>query len=163
RRRLPPRWRAPGARRGGRRPRRDRGANRPLMGTADLLIALAGLFGLVVMAFASASEVSLAAILRQRERRPGEESDGRRRDALAVWLLRPLIALLRLVGRAFGTRVAYPGVANEDEVPFLPAEVEPGWGADRAETQMIAGIIELEETTAREVMVPRIDIVAAPV
>src|SRR5262249_35187980 len=83
--------------------------------------------------------------------------------ALAVWLLRPLIALIRGVGRAFGTRVAYPGVASEDEVPFLPAEVEPGWGADRAETQMIAGIIDLEETTAREVMVPRIDIVAAPV
>lgn len=82
--------------------------------------------------------------------------------SLLTWSLRPIILALRVIGRAFGPRVGYPGVATESELPFLPQPGESRFTPDAPETEMIAGIIDLEETTVREVMVPRIDIAGIP-
>lgn len=76
-----------------------------------------------------------------------------------AWLLTPAAALLRW---AEGSAAAAPQASvdetlrsvmhNEDEEPILDSEKE-----------MIASILEMDETVAREVMVPRLDVVAVPV
>lgn len=76
-----------------------------------------------------------------------------------AWLLTPVAALLRRVG---SSAVAAPQAPvdealrsvmhDEDEEPILDSEKE-----------MITSILEMDETVAREVMVPRLDIVAVPV
>jgi putative hemolysin len=58
-------------------------------------------------------------------------------------------------------RSRQPEAASEAEHLVQLAELEEaGLGIDEAERQMILGVIELEDTTVREVMVPRMDIVA---
>ena len=52
-----------------------------------------------------------------------------------------------------------PGSQNEDILALLEREEASG-GVEEEEERMIRGIIGLEDKTAREVMVPRIDIVA---
>ena len=52
-----------------------------------------------------------------------------------------------------------PGSQNEDILALLEREEATG-GVEEEEERMIRGIIGLEDKTAREVMVPRIDIVA---
>ncbi|MCY3506355.1 MAG: hemolysin family protein [Chloroflexi bacterium] len=55
-----------------------------------------------------------------------------------------------------------PGSQNEDILALLEREEATG-GVEEEEERMIRGIIGLEDKTAREVMVPRIDIVATEV
>ncbi|MSQ15340.1 MAG: HlyC/CorC family transporter [Dehalococcoidia bacterium] len=57
------------------------------------------------------------------------------------------------------------GVREKDPVNENPksGESEPGVHLERDEGQMIRGVIRLEETLAREIMVPRIDVVAVEV
>ncbi len=58
-------------------------------------------------------------------------------------------------------RKRYPEAASEaEELMRLVGMEEAERGIDEAERQMIRGIVEMEQTTVREVMVPRIDIVA---
>lgn len=88
--------------------------------------------------------------------------------------LRPFIAAIRL---AFGLparlldipmlaivgwwRRRRPETAPEvEDLAHLAALEQAGLDIDEAERQMIRGVMELEETTVREVMVPRTDIVA---
>ena len=75
-----------------------------------------------------------------------------------AWLLDlPGRALLRV--RALRGDASEPGGEEEDLVQLMEAE-EANGGIEEEERQMIRGIINLEETPAREIMVPRIDIVA---
>ncbi|HEU4759126.1 MAG TPA: hemolysin family protein [Dehalococcoidia bacterium] len=70
----------------------------------------------------------------------------------------PVAALLRWWGRR------HPQAAGEAEEVFRLVELEEGGGAlPEEERQMIRGIMEMELTTVREVMVPRTDIVAVEV
>ena len=55
-----------------------------------------------------------------------------------------------------------PGSQNEDILALLEREEASG-GVEEEEERMIRGIIGLEDKTAREVMVPRIDIVATEI
>ena len=77
--------------------------------------------------------------------------------AAPAWLLsvpaRVIAAPLQGVG---------PGSQNEDILALLEREEASG-GVEEEEERMIRGIIGLEDKTAREVMVPRIDIVATEV
>jgi putative hemolysin len=58
-------------------------------------------------------------------------------------------------------RSRQPDAASEaEDLVHLTALEHAGLDIDEAERQMIRGVMELEETTVREVMVPRIDIVA---
>ncbi len=55
------------------------------------------------------------------------------------------------------------GAADDTEELLHLAEMKEGAGAmDAEEREMIRGVMALEETTAREIMVPRTDIVAVP-
>jgi len=78
-------------------------------------------------------------------------------------LLRPLATLLDLPARLLlrGPRRG-GGQATDDAEELLGlAEMKNGAGTmDAEEREMIRGIMALEETTAREIMVPRTDIVA---
>jgi putative hemolysin len=59
-------------------------------------------------------------------------------------------------------RRRHPQTASESEELARLVQTEGvERGIDEAERQMIRGIVEMEQTTVREVMVPRIDIVAA--
>jgi putative hemolysin len=80
-------------------------------------------------------------------------------------LLRPVAMLLDLPVRLMlRGRQADGGQATDDAEELLRlAEMKNGAGTmDAEERQMIRGIMALEETTAREIMVPRTDIVAVP-
>jgi putative hemolysin len=91
--------------------------------------------------------------------------------------LEPFVQLLRV---AFGAparlldvpvaaflnwrRVRHPEAASEaEELARLVQAEEAEGGIDETERQMIRGIVEMEQTAVREVMVPRIDIIAADV
>jgi putative hemolysin len=74
--------------------------------------------------------------------------------------------LLDLPAAAFlnWRRRRHPEAASEaEELARLVQTEEAERGIDEAERQMIRGIVEMEQTVVREVMVPRIDIVAADV
>jgi CBS domain containing-hemolysin-like protein len=86
--------------------------------------------------------------------------------ALLGALLAPLLlpyraleqGLLRLLGAA---RPNDPHNAESEILMLVEAGDEAG-GLEQEEREMIHGIFELSEVTAREVMVPRIDVVALP-
>ncbi len=82
-------------------------------------------------------------------------------------LLRLPAALLDMPARLLlaGPRVAAGshGAADDTEELLHLAEMKEGAGAmDAEEREMIRGVMALEETTAREIMVPRTDVVAVP-
>jgi putative hemolysin len=84
-----------------------------------------------------------------------------------VQIFRPLTALLQMVGAQFGEEDADSGdesiFLTEDGLRLLLNVREEGESIEEVERQMIASILDMEETVAREVMVPRIDIVAVNV
>jgi CBS domain containing-hemolysin-like protein len=87
--------------------------------------------------------------------------------ALTRILLRPAAALLdlpaRLLLRGHRSANGTEAPANDTEELLSLAEMKDGAGVmDAEEREMIRGIMALEETTAREIMVPRTDIVAVP-
>jgi CBS domain containing-hemolysin-like protein len=99
-----------------------------------------------------------------------------RPEATALVVYRPLallgaaLAPIVLPFRALEHRLlAFLGVnrpndpqSAEDEILMLVEAGEEAGGLEQEEREMIHGIFELSEVTAREVMVPRIDIVALP-
>jgi len=87
---------------------------------------------------------------------------------LLIGLLWPILqlvnALTRLIGRGIGQAAARHEVwlLSEEELRRLVNAVGEPF-IDEDEKEMIAGIFELGQTVAREVMVPRIDMVAVEV
>ncbi len=77
--------------------------------------------------------------------------------AIPAWVLSVPARLI-----AAPLQVVTPGARNEDILALLEREEATG-GVEEEERRMIRGIIGLEDQTAREVMVPRIDIVATDV
>ncbi|MEB3284940.1 MAG: hemolysin family protein [Candidatus Sericytochromatia bacterium] len=81
-----------------------------------------------------------------------------------VWCLTAAArAYVQLVNTLSGSKgeMALPLVA-EDELRQLIADVREHGGLQQEETEMIESVIELRDTTAREIMVPRIDMVCVP-
>jgi putative hemolysin len=84
-------------------------------------------------------------------------------------VLRPLTWLLRLVLSAAVRRLgvyasAFPSLAHTpDEIRLLVAQGHEQGVVEQDEREMIQGVFEFSETVAREVMTPRIDIIAVPV
>jgi putative hemolysin len=84
--------------------------------------------------------------------------------ALVAALLLPLLAPLRELERRMLTRlgVTRPNDPHwaEEELRLLVESGEDSGALERDEREMINGIFELSQVTAREVMVPRIDVAA---
>ncbi len=77
-----------------------------------------------------------------------------------IWLLaRTSDLLLRLIGIP---KAEQSQMVTEDEIRSLLRAGRDQGVLDSSETEMIHGIFELGEKTAREIMVPRIDMTAAP-
>jgi len=80
-----------------------------------------------------------------------------------VTALSPFLWVMERLGRIFGQQAGQRVPMHEEELQLL-LEVGPGDGIIEAEEKaMIASIFEMSETTVREVMVPRIDIIAVDV
>jgi CBS domain containing-hemolysin-like protein len=83
---------------------------------------------------------------------------------LLVLLLWPVTMLVRRVGRQVGNHEVDTSVEtallSEDGLRRLISAAEEEEPIEESEKQMIASILEMDETVAREVMVPRIDMVA---
>lgn len=82
----------------------------------------------------------------------------------ASWLLSPLVATLSaitsLLVRLLGGQVKHRGpFVTEEELRLLVTVGEEEGVLEEEETEMIHSIFEFADTTAREVMVPRIDMV----
>jgi CBS domain containing-hemolysin-like protein len=78
-------------------------------------------------------------------------------------IFNPLAMVLDLPGRLIAMLPIAPArtqAAEEQEVLLRLMEMQRGEGVEDEERDMIRGVIGLEETTAREIMVPRIDVVA---
>ncbi|MDQ4100320.1 MAG: hemolysin family protein [Chloroflexota bacterium] len=78
-------------------------------------------------------------------------------------IFNPLAMVLDLPGRLVAMLPIAPAPvqeAEEQEVLLRLMEMQRGDGEEDDEREMIRGIIGLEDTTAREIMVPRIDVVA---
>ncbi len=76
---------------------------------------------------------------------------------LPTWLLSlPAVLLARILPLPEPT----PEEVEEEELLRLVEREEQNGGIEEEERQMIRGVIKLVETTAREIMVPRIDIAA---
>ena len=86
--------------------------------------------------------------------------------ALAGLLLSPLLLPLRALERAllglFGVTRPNDPHSAEEELRRLVEDGEDAGVLEQDEREMIHGIFELSEVAAREVMVPRIDMVALP-
>jgi len=85
----------------------------------------------------------------------------------AAWLLRPLVWTLSVVTtflvRLVGGPVKRKGpFVTEEELRMLVTVGEEEGVLEEEETEMIHSIFEFADTTAREVMVPRIDMVTLP-
>lgn len=85
----------------------------------------------------------------------------------AVLLLWPLTLLVRRVGRQTGElsqdEVLENALLSDNGLRRLIHAAEEEEPIEESEKQMIASILEMDETVAREVMVPRIDMVALSV
>jgi CBS domain containing-hemolysin-like protein len=79
-------------------------------------------------------------------------------QALTRPFLRPLIALAGGVARVLGGRgsIESDSGVTEDDIRLM---VEAGRDLEESEKEMIHSIFELSETIAREIMVPRVDMV----
>ncbi len=81
-----------------------------------------------------------------------------------TWLtpvLAPVLAAFRFLGRVAGAELPEVGrLISEEELRALVNIDDENGPIEEDEMEMIAGIMELGETKVREVMVPRIDVVA---
>ncbi|GBD28280.1 Magnesium and cobalt efflux protein CorC [bacterium HR31] len=84
---------------------------------------------------------------------------------LSTWLLAPVVALVALLARAAGwvLRVQVRGEAPlaEGELDLVARMEEANGELEAGEREMIHSIFEFRETVVREIMVPRVDVVAA--
>ncbi len=83
---------------------------------------------------------------------------------IAAWLLRPLVLSLNVVTSVFvrlmGGHIKHKGpFVTEEELRLLVTVSEEEGVLEQEETEMIRSIFAFADTTAREVMVPRIDMV----
>lgn len=83
----------------------------------------------------------------------------------AAWLLRPLVGALNAITstlvRMMGGQIKHRGpFVTEDELRMLVTVGEEEGVLEQEETKMINSIFEFADTTVREVMVPRIDMVS---
>ncbi|HEX6926026.1 MAG TPA: hemolysin family protein [Longimicrobiaceae bacterium] len=81
---------------------------------------------------------------------------------LVTW---PLSKLVSAVARLFGVTESgfHPLVRTPEEIRILVARGHEQGVVEEDEREMIHGIFEFSQTVAREVMTPRIDVVAVPV
>ncbi|HWS84686.1 MAG TPA: hemolysin family protein [Ktedonobacteraceae bacterium] len=82
----------------------------------------------------------------------------------AAWLLRPVVWFLTAITSIFvpmlGGQIKYRGpFVTEEELRLLVTVGEEEGVLEEAETEMIHSIFEFADTTVREVMIPRIDMV----
>jgi len=82
----------------------------------------------------------------------------------AVWLLRPVVWFLTAITSIFvpmlGGQIKHRGpFVTEEELRLLVTVGEEEGVLEEAETEMIHSIFEFADTTVREVMIPRIDMV----
>ena len=82
-----------------------------------------------------------------------------------VWLVSPLLTVLgpmaRLAGWPLGLRVPQQApLAQEEELDLVARMEEANGGLEEGEREMIHSIFEFGETLVREIMVPRVDVVA---
>src|SRR6202049_3541306 len=82
----------------------------------------------------------------------------------AAWLLRPIVwslsAVTNFFVRLIGGQIKHRGpFVTEEELRLLVSVGEEEGVLEEAETEMIHSIFEFADTTVREVMVPRIDMV----
>ncbi|GCE03286.1 hemolysin family protein [Dictyobacter aurantiacus] len=85
----------------------------------------------------------------------------------AAWVLRPIVWLLSAITsglvRLLGGQMKHRGpFITEDELRLLVTVGEEEGVLEEEETEMIRSIFEFADTTVREVMVPRIDMVTLP-
>jgi len=73
--------------------------------------------------------------------------------ALFMWLTKQVLRLLR-IEQGTGSHI------SEDELRQVLRDAEESGVIEAQERQMIRGVIDLEETVVREVMTPRVDVVA---
>ena len=74
------------------------------------------------------------------------------------WLLSPVLMIEATVSRAWTRASAEPADPSWEAVPSTDANGEP---LDEREVKMIRAIVRLDQTVAREIMVPRVDMVGA--
>ena len=129
-------------------------------GVEWLLIGLVGLAALVLL---GSVHVVAGAVASKR----GERISVRIAGAVGAltWLMGPALAPGSLVYRLAGGVQEDEAEAGPEMIPTeidLPIEAaaEP---LDEREVRMIHGVVRLDTTTAREIMVPRLDIVAAEI
>ncbi len=82
----------------------------------------------------------------------------------AAWLLRPVVWSLSVITnglvRLLGGQIKHPGpFVTEEELRLLVTVGEEEGVLEEEETEMINSIFEFADTTVREVMIPRIDMV----
>jgi len=83
---------------------------------------------------------------------------------LLGWLVRMLSAVPPLILRLFGADAGPKSpFVTEEEIRFLVGTAEEEGVIEEAEEQMIHSILEFGDTTAREIMVPRVDMKAVEV
>jgi putative hemolysin len=84
----------------------------------------------------------------------------------AAWLLNPIVWLLKnittLFVRMLGGEVKHGPFVTEEELRLLVTVGEEEGVLEEGETEMIRSIFDFADTTVREVMVPRIDMVTLP-
>jgi CBS domain containing-hemolysin-like protein len=86
---------------------------------------------------------------------------------VAAWILRPVVVVLSVITaglvRLLGGQMRHRGpFITEDELRLLVTVSEEEGVLEEEETEMIRSIFEFADTTVREVMVPRIDMVTLP-
>ncbi len=84
-----------------------------------------------------------------------------------LWLLRPVVVSLNVITSVFvrlmGGRMKHRGpFVTEEELRLLVTVGEEEGVLEEEETEMIHSIFEFADTTVREVMIPRIDMVILP-
>jgi CBS domain containing-hemolysin-like protein len=77
-------------------------------------------------------------------------------------LAMPLIRFLHGIARLFGREERIPYLTAEQLIAVVEGGEEEGAELEEGEREMIHSIFEFGDTAVREVMVPRIDMVAAP-
>jgi CBS domain containing-hemolysin-like protein len=118
------------------------------LGIAELLLLLLVQFLGRVLAVARPEQVALTFV------RPVEML-----NRVLFFILLPMNALERGIRRLMGVQHGVTPADAEDRLRHL---VEGNSDLEEDEREMIASVIELGEQPVREIMVPRIDIVAAP-
>ncbi len=130
------------------------------LGSGWVLVGLAGMGTLMVL---GAVHKSAGAVASRRGEGVALKIAGA--VGLLTWLLLPLLSPRRLVFWAGRDGEVDPEEPGPEMIPTeidLPIEAAGG-PLDEREVRMIHGVVRLDTTMAREIMVPRLDIIAAEI